>query len=182
MSLTLPHYETSVESFIETMSDTMTSAEEQWVRQRQQQSQPQASQDTNAKSDSLSRLYQLWTHKEALTKNMGIGLGFDFKRIEVRFWENRDEDKDGADAPVLMVDGQADPRYRFTSLELDSPTGGKPSLLVVCEGPFTSHYQQQQTQRQLSPALSHQDALQQGLLRVWDISELIQTTELLVHL
>lgn len=160
MSLTLPHYESSVDSFIETMADTMTSAEEKWVRQDPHQS--------------LYRLYQLWTHKEALTKNMGIGLGFDFKRIELSFWES---DGGQADTVVLVLDGQVDTRYRFTSVDLQSPTRATPSLLVVCEGPFTS----QQTQRQLSPTVTQQDAVDQHWLAIWGVSDLVQTAKDLVN-
>ena len=34
-------------------------------------------------NDALQRLYLVWTLKEAYTKALGLGLGFDFKRIEV---------------------------------------------------------------------------------------------------
>lgn len=34
--------------------------------------------------DQLRRVYALWTTKEAYTKALGIGLGFDFSRIDVR--------------------------------------------------------------------------------------------------
>ncbi|KAK0528354.1 hypothetical protein OC835_004694 [Tilletia horrida] len=39
-----------------------------------------------ADHEMLMRLYDLWTYKEAFTKNVGRGLGFDFSTIEVGLW------------------------------------------------------------------------------------------------
>ncbi|WFC94566.1 hypothetical protein MBRA1_001198 [Malassezia brasiliensis] len=35
----------------------------------------------------LQRLLDVWTYKEAYTKSIGVGLGYDFRQVEVAFWK-----------------------------------------------------------------------------------------------
>ncbi|KAH8918381.1 4'-phosphopantetheinyl transferase [Atractiella rhizophila] len=67
MRVSLPSNE-DLSSFLEAMWDQL-SAEEQ----RKMQGLPE--------EDKLAYLMALWTHKEALTKSLGLGLGFDFSRL-----------------------------------------------------------------------------------------------------
>ena len=62
-------------------------------------------------NDALQRLYLVWTLKEAYTKALGLGLGFDFKRIEVDVRANR-----------ISVDGTAPIGWEFTAFNLKSPS------------------------------------------------------------
>ena len=96
MQVALPHFEESSASFCRTMSSSMSRSERDWVAQGA------------SEADVLSRLYDVWTYKEALTKNMGLGLGYDFARIDLRF---------GRDVRLAM-DGRAVDTYRFRELAL----------------------------------------------------------------
>lgn len=168
MSLTLPHYESSISSFLETMQDTMTADEVQWVRN--------ASHDKEA----LHRLYDLWTYKEALTKNMGQGLGFDFKRVELRFWTcegERSFRKVPIGQSILALDGQLDQRYHFTAV--DVATAKVSSQIVVCSGPLNSEQFAQHSQ--ISPSISQEKALQTGLLKIWTMSDLVKEATTIVN-
>ena len=98
----------------------------------------------------LSRLYDVWTYKEALTKNMGLGLGFDFSRIQVGFWHTE---------PQLLVDGRAESRYRFREVALQ--THGRNARVAIALGPRA--WDERMSKRPV-PA---QEASSQGWLRVW---------------
>lgn len=169
MSLSLPHYETSVASFLETMQETMTAAEDAWVR-----SALSSSDSTLA----LHRLYDLWTYKEALTKNMGKGLGFDFKRIELRFWD--DGEKNGS---FLVLDGQQQPRdqYEFTRVDIGRGAAAKEatkeSQIVVCRGPLDDCAKQR---TQVMNPISRRDAESQEILTVWSMNELLERADKVV--
>lgn len=69
--------------------------------------------------DALRRLYMVWTLKEAYTKALGLGLGFDFKRIEVDVHANR-----------ITVDGIAPLGWEFTTFTLESPSGNEYQVAV----------------------------------------------------
>lgn len=53
-------------------------------------------------SERLKRFFWMWTLKEAYTKALGLGLGFDFKRIEFDVVER-----------VVQVDGKVPEGWRF---------------------------------------------------------------------
>jgi len=52
--------------------------------------------------ENLERFFWMWTMKEAYTKALGIGLGFDFKRVEFDVEEN-----------VLRIDGVIPTGWKF---------------------------------------------------------------------
>jgi len=52
-------------------------------------------------------IFQLWTFKEAFTKALGLGLGFDFKRIEFHIPTSR-----------VLVDGTPPKGWEFLLFEL----------------------------------------------------------------
>ncbi len=52
--------------------------------------------------DNLRRFFWMWTMKEAYTKALGIGLGFDFKRVDF-----------DVEANILRVDGEIPVGWRF---------------------------------------------------------------------
>lgn len=63
-------------------------------------------------NDALRRLYLVWTLKEAYTKALGLGLGFDFKRIEVDVSASR-----------IYIDGKSPLGWEFKSFTLESRSG-----------------------------------------------------------
>lgn len=171
MSLHLPHFESSPSSFLDTMQDSVTPAEEGWVRSALHAGQSE---------EGLERLWDLWTHKEALTKNLGLGLGFDFKRVELALWECKPQDRRerrGKCEEVLRMDGRKADQYVFTEVSLPAGKGNgsseqrrRGSKLVVCEGPFAAP---QGERDQIAPSIAHKQAEEEGWLKIWTMQELV---------
>ncbi|PKI84715.1 hypothetical protein MVES_001251 [Malassezia vespertilionis] len=108
MEMKLPVFEPSVASFVETMRMCMTDREYAWVQEA-------------ADNDALQRLMRLWTYKEAYTKSLGLGLGCDFKRVEIPFW---------AQDWVVLRDDEPQRNVVFAEYIL-SREHGMPSLAVI---------------------------------------------------
>lgn len=139
MQVALPPFEESSRTFCTTMAASMTPAEAAWVA------------GPAAEREVLERLLHVWTYKEALTKNMGVGLGYDFARIQVPL----------AHDARLWVAGEVSDAYRFIDVTL--PCGAahvQPgSLVALALGPGTS-----------TPGITsftHNDAVRAGWLRMW---------------
>ena len=68
---------------------------------------PPASAPSLSPREQLRRFYLIWTLKEAYTKALGLGMGFDFSRIEY-------------DVPndAVRIDGVVPRGWRFTRFEL----------------------------------------------------------------
>ncbi|PSR73678.1 hypothetical protein PHLCEN_2v10597 [Hermanssonia centrifuga] len=88
---------TTFEGFVETVSDQLTTYEQSILL-------PHSPLDPQ---EALRRFYLIWTLKEAYTKALGLGLGFDFKRIEY------DVPKD-----VVHVDGVRPIGWEFVRFEI----------------------------------------------------------------
>jgi 4'-phosphopantetheinyl transferase len=56
--------------------------------------------------EGLKRFFWIWTLKEAYTKALGLGLGFDFTRIQYDVLQN-----------VVLIDGNAPKGWQFTKFE-----------------------------------------------------------------
>ena len=142
MQVALPHFEESSASFCHTMSSSMSRSECEWVAQGA------------SEADVLSRLYDVWTYKEALTKNMGLGLGYDFARIDLRF---------GRDVRLAM-DGRAVDTYRFRELALPCGASSRApgSRVAIALGPRDAW--EAPMSKQAVPA---QQAMDEGWLRMW---------------
>ncbi|KAJ7507540.1 hypothetical protein B0H11DRAFT_2153209 [Mycena galericulata] len=69
MKVRIPGRETFA-SFVETMGDQLTALEHRLISSAVNQEQ------------GLERFFWMWTAKEAYTKALGLGLGFDFRRVE----------------------------------------------------------------------------------------------------
>jgi len=64
------HGRESFTSFVETVGDQLTALEHRLISSAPSQDQ------------GLERFFWMWTAKEAYTKALGLGLGFDFRRVE----------------------------------------------------------------------------------------------------
>ncbi|EIN10680.1 4'-phosphopantetheinyl transferase [Punctularia strigosozonata HHB-11173 SS5] len=98
MKVELPR-RTVLKDFIESVSDQLTQAERHLLR----------SPDGGL---ALRYFFNIWTMKEAYTKALGLGLGFDFRRLDY-------------DVPngVLKVDGKDPDGWEFMTFDLPSETG-----------------------------------------------------------
>ncbi|KAN0061204.1 hypothetical protein ACQY0O_006939 [Thecaphora frezii] len=167
MKLALPKFDKDVTSFCETMDMALTPNEKTWVLSPL--SSAHLSREEN-EEEALHRLLDLWTYKEAFTKNVGKGLGFDFQTVEValhRLEQDRTARCTGGAWPgaVLEIKGEAEPAYVFWELQLGK--GGDRSQVVVAQGPGARG-------RQVSPCLDQEWASECGLLTVWSMDELIE--------
>ncbi|KAJ6599289.1 hypothetical protein DFH09DRAFT_1258340 [Mycena vulgaris] len=107
MKIRIPGRE-SFASFVETMGDQLTALEHSLIS-----SAPSPEQ-------ALERFFWMWTAKEAYTKALGLGLGFDFRRVEFD--------------PVLdvfRVDGAPPKGWQLTKFKVLQ--GGDPYQGVVAE-------------------------------------------------
>ncbi|KAF8640146.1 hypothetical protein AX17_001382 [Amanita inopinata Kibby_2008] len=94
MRVRLPRHATFA-NFVESMSETLTPLE---YRQAF---------GGESEIENLHRFFWTWTMKEAYTKAVGLGLGFDFRRLEY-----------DAEAGTLRVDGDTPIGWRFTKFTL----------------------------------------------------------------
>lgn len=58
--------------------------------------------------EGIRRFFWIWTMKEAYTKALGLGLGFDFRRIEYNLPTN-----------ILTVDGEVPKGWQLIKFEID---------------------------------------------------------------
>lgn len=179
MRVALPRYEPSVGTFLQSMETALTPAELSWIRSvgelppaaggilsRTEQAQPRAPLNER-ESEALQRLFYLWTHKEAISKNLGAGLGFDFSLIEVALWRVEE---------VLTLRTKSDKRYEFIDIHL--LPGGTPNTantdlhascqLVVAHGPLDLP-----PATCLNPPMTATAAAEAGILTVISMDQLV---------
>lgn len=68
---------------------------------------PSASEPSLPESEALYRFYLIWTLKEAYTKAVGLGMGFDFKRIEYDVYQY-----------TVRIDGVLAREWKFVRFEV----------------------------------------------------------------
>jgi len=161
MEISLPRYEESSASFCRTMELAMTRAERDWML------------SANDDAVTLSRLYDVWTYKEAFTKAIGKGLGFDFTSVEVAFWE---EEQGG---PRLRIQNIPETRYAFTRISIPSGAmrqsqSAPGSRIVVAAGPNAAAGDH-------SVPLEAEEAKAKGILHMWSFDEVLRTSKALAR-
>lgn len=197
MRIALPRYEQSVASFLNVMEMALTKSELDWIAQvgvgepqkpyvpegrmlsRHEQKAPRAPLPPGDQ-EALERLFDLWTYKEALTKALGIGLGFDFARIELALWKAEcDPEHVRATrraSSLLTLSDKPENRFEFHEVQL--PPGAVSNSgnddphtscqLVIAHGPLDP-----QPETHLRPALSAQAAQEANMLTIWDMDRLV---------
>lgn len=227
MEIHLPHFEKSVDDFVETMDITLTARERAWILNSDDATggslaEPLPPHDdhilpANVVSDGqspldavaaarLRRLYVLWTHKEALTKACGIGLGFDFAHLEIAMWEQALHDgvplrivsgspgssKNSVGSGVVTTDVLA--LYSFLAIALPpGRLGGRRSRLAAGRNMFPGagtgepsllvaaiprkYLEQQQQQQRPMTTTSTADAESSGLLRRCTMDDLVKAAQ-----
>ncbi|KAH8113427.1 hypothetical protein DFH11DRAFT_1775297 [Phellopilus nigrolimitatus] len=130
MKVALPRYEKSVRSFVQSISDTLTALERRTLLALDGNGNGSGSgsgtagssarADDDAARAALRHLYLIWTLKEAYTKALGLGLGFDFRRIEIDVHACR-----------VAVDGAAPRGWEFAAFALAGAPGEQYQVAVA---------------------------------------------------
>ncbi|KAI0316717.1 hypothetical protein OF83DRAFT_1084087 [Amylostereum chailletii] len=111
-------------AFVDMVGDTLTPLEKRALLAPEPALSPRAA---------LARFYRIWTAKEAYTKALGLGLGFDFRRVEVRFFDGGagGDGEGGGEArrttvSGVAVDGAPPAGWEFLTfeVEVDGEGGG----------------------------------------------------------
>jgi len=112
MKIQLPKRET-FSDFVNVVSDQLTPLERNLLI-------PAPPSPPLAQAEALRRFYLIWTLKEAYTKALGLGLGFDFKRIEYDVVND-----------VVLIDGAMPRNWEFVRFEVANPLGnGRDEIYV----------------------------------------------------
>lgn len=203
MEIRLPHYENSVDEFVNTMDICLTKDERQWIMEGDhcnKLSAPFPMPNTNIEQvmkqeeiETLKRLYTLWTHKEAYTKARGCGLSFDFSRLEVAMWKKDEQttilrriQKDNADSRdtnLAGADEQSLAACKFTAIVLppgQAHMNNRGTEVKNGSGKgghsllVTAASRDGESSKQVSNTLDASTAQKSGTLRLWVLPELLR--------
>ncbi|KAI0356587.1 hypothetical protein OH77DRAFT_1452511 [Trametes cingulata] len=147
MLLQLPKRDT-FPGFVEVFSDQLTDLEREILL-------PPPPSPPLSKDEGLRRFFLIWTLKEAYTKALGLGMGFDFSRIEY-------------DVPndIVRIDGQIPRGWDFARFDLRNPVkGGTAEEYVGVVAEFVGE--------EVAPESRVRSAAAPGWLKVRDAKEFL---------
>lgn len=138
MRLHLPPRETA-NSFVSTFTDQLSPSERTQLILRPPADEPQLIKD----------FYRVWTVKEAYTKALGLGLGFDFSRLSLQPVHARPDDETQT---VLYADNRPVQGWEIQTFELDV----RGEAYVGATARFVGEQEQEQEQEHVDAQLSHE--------------------------
>ncbi|KAL6306674.1 hypothetical protein BKA93DRAFT_772305 [Sparassis latifolia] len=151
MRLQLPKRETFA-GFVDIVGDQLTASERELLL-------PSPPSPPLPPSEALRRFYLIWTLKESFTKALGMGLGFEFRRIEYDVVQD-----------IVRIDGVVPRGWEFIRFEVENKLGdGQDSEMYVG---VSARYVGEDGQQQEECRVRSPDV--RSWLKVYDATEFIQ--------
>ncbi len=122
----------------------------------------------------MKRLYSLWTYKEALTKNMGLGSDLILGESSSLFLSTYSRGRERSSASTEREDKV----YDFVDILLPARhqaegEGGVESQIVVCHGPLERHAKAGEREV-FRDQVTAEEAIKAGLLQTFDLQTLVK--------